>query len=45
VAHLCPRTNVIGAASRVRHTPAQAIHRFFDENGYYRVTTPIILRL
>src|SRR5258708_15537436 len=28
VAHLRPRTNVIGAATRVRHTLAQAIHRF-----------------
>jgi asparaginyl-tRNA synthetase len=42
VAHLRPRTNVIGAATRVRHTLAQAIHRFFDENGYFWVNTPII---
>src|SRR6186997_509277 len=42
VAHLRPRTNVIGAATRVRHSLAQAIHRFFDENGYYWVNTPII---
>jgi asparaginyl-tRNA synthetase len=42
VAHLRPRTNVIGAATRVRHTLAQAIHRFFDENGYLWVNTPII---
>src|SRR5712692_5819528 len=34
VAHLRPRTNVIAAATRVRHTLAQAIHRFFDENGF-----------
>jgi asparaginyl-tRNA synthetase len=34
VAHLRPRTNVIGAATRVRHTLAQAIHRFFDDNGF-----------
>ena len=31
VAHLRPRTNVIGAVTRVRHTIAKAIHRFFDE--------------
>jgi asparaginyl-tRNA synthetase len=31
VAHLRPRTNVIGAATRVRHTLAKAIHRFFGE--------------
>ena len=42
VAHLRPRTNVIGAATRVRHTLAQAIHRFFDQNGFYWVNTPII---
>src|ERR1700681_2741282 len=35
VAHLRPRTNVIGAATRVRHTLAQAIHRFFDDNGLF----------
>src|ERR1700739_592383 len=37
-----PRTNVIGAATRVRHTLAKAIHRFFDENGFFWVNTPII---
>jgi asparaginyl-tRNA synthetase len=42
VAHLRPRTNVIGAVTRVRHTIAQAIHRFFDENGFFWVNTPII---
>jgi asparaginyl-tRNA synthetase len=42
VAHLRPRTNVIGAATRVRHTLARAIHRFFDENGFFWVNTPII---
>ncbi len=42
VAHLRPRTNVIGAASRVRHTLAMAIHRFFDEDGFLWVNTPII---
>src|SRR6266849_5600649 len=42
VAHLRPRTNVIAAATRVRRTLAQAIHRFFDENGFFWVNTPII---
>src|SRR6187431_226249 len=42
VAHLRPRTNVIAAATRVRHTLAQAIHRFFDENGFFWINTPII---
>ncbi len=42
VAHLRPRTNLFGAVSRVRHTIAQAIHRYFDQNGYFWVNTPII---
>jgi asparaginyl-tRNA synthetase len=42
VAHLRPRTNVISAATRVRHTLAQAIHRFFDERDFFWVNTPII---
>jgi asparaginyl-tRNA synthetase len=42
VAHLRSRTNVIGACSRVRHTLAMAIHRFFHERGFLWVNTPII---
>jgi len=42
VAHLRPRTNLFGAVARVRHTIASAIHRYFDENGYFWVNTPII---
>ncbi len=42
VAHLRPRTNVIAAATRVRHTIAQAIHRFFHERGFFWINTPII---
>jgi asparaginyl-tRNA synthetase len=42
VAHLRPRTNVIGATTRVRHTIAQAIHRFFSEREFLWVNTPII---
>ena len=42
VAHLRSRTNVMGAVTRVRHTIAQAIHRFFDEQGFFWVNTPII---
>src|ERR1700686_4463875 len=42
VAHLRPRTNVIAAATRVRHTLARAIHGFFDDNGFFWVNTPII---
>jgi asparaginyl-tRNA synthetase len=42
VAHLRPRTNLIGAVTRVRHCLAQAIHRFFHERGFYWIHTPII---
>ena len=42
VAHLRPRTNLFGAVTRIRHTMAMAIHRFFHEEGFYWVNTPII---
>ena len=42
VAHLRPRTNTISAITRVRHYLAQAIHRFFDDNGFILVNTPLI---
>ncbi len=42
VAHLRPRTNTFGAIARVRHTLSQAVHRFFDERGFYWIHTPII---
>ncbi|CAJ0991502.1 asparagine--tRNA ligase [Pantoea sp. Nvir] len=45
MAHLRPRTNLIGAVARVRHTLAQALHRFFHENGYFWVSTPLITAL
>ncbi len=42
VAHLRPRTNTFGAIARVRHNIAQAVHRYFDEQGFFWVNTPII---
>lgn len=42
IAHLRPRTNIIGAAMRVRNTLAYAIHSFFQENGFVYVNTPLI---
>ncbi|SDK14411.1 asparagine--tRNA ligase [Microbulbifer yueqingensis] len=41
-AHLRPRTNVGGAVARVRNCIAQAIHRFFHEEGFNWIHTPII---
>ena len=42
VAHLRARTNVIGAAARVRSCVAAAIHRFFHQHGFLWINTPII---
>ena len=42
IAHLRPRTNTFGAIARIRNTAAQAIHRFFHEQGFVWVNTPII---
>jgi len=42
VAHLRPRTNLFGAVTRIRHTMSQAVHRFFHEQGFYWISTPII---
>ncbi len=41
-AHLRPRTNIIGAVTRVRNTLAQAVHRFFHERGFLWIHTPIL---
>ncbi|NND81641.1 MAG: asparagine--tRNA ligase [Gammaproteobacteria bacterium] len=41
-AHLRPRTNAIGAVTRVRNTLANAIHNYFYDNGYHWINTPII---
>ena len=41
-AHLRPRTNLIGAVTRVRNCLGQAIHRFFHEQGFVWVSTPLI---
>src|SRR6478609_70393 len=42
VAHLRPRTNVIGAVTRVRDAIAHAIHGFFHDHGFLWIGTPII---
>lgn len=42
ICHLRPRTNTFGAVSRVRSAAAMAVHRFFQDRGFYYVHTPII---
>ena len=40
--HLRPRTNLFSAVFRVRSVAAQILHRFFHENGFVYVHTPLI---
>ncbi|MCR9141116.1 MAG: asparagine--tRNA ligase [bacterium] len=42
IAHLRPRTNTFGAVFRLRNAISFAIHKFFQENGFYYIHTPII---
>lgn len=42
IAHLRPRTNTIGAVTRVRNALAYATHRFFQDRGFLYIHTPII---
>ena len=42
IAHLRPRTNTFGAVFRIRHAMAFAIHKYFNDNGFYYLHTPII---
>ena len=41
-AHLRVRTNAFGAIMRVRSTLAYAVHKYFQDNGFFYVNTPII---
>ncbi len=42
ISHLRPRTNLFRAINRVRSTAAQAVHRFFEEEGFQYIHTPIL---
>ncbi len=42
IAHLRPRTNTIGAVARVRNALSYATHKFFQEQGFLYLHTPII---
>lgn len=41
-AHLRLRTNTFGAVFRIRHNLAFAIHKFFNEHGFFYLNTPLI---
>ncbi|QJW92263.1 asparagine--tRNA ligase [Spirosoma taeanense] len=42
IAHLRPRTNTFSAILRIRHALAFAVHKYFNDNGFYYLNTPII---
>ncbi|MDR0711982.1 MAG: asparagine--tRNA ligase [Prevotellaceae bacterium] len=42
VAHLRPRTNTFGAVLRLRHAMAYAIHKYFNDKGFFYLHTPIV---
>jgi asparaginyl-tRNA synthetase len=42
IAHLRSRTNTFGAVMRVRHAMAFAVHKFFNDKGFFYIHTPII---
>jgi len=42
IAHLRPRTNTIGAVTRVRHAASRALINYFEEEGFVQVHTPVI---
>lgn len=42
IAHLRPRTNTFGAVLRIRHAMSFAIHKYFNDHGFFYLHTPII---
>jgi len=42
IAHLRPRTNTFGAVLRIRHAMAFAIHKYFNDHGFFYLHTPVI---
>ena len=41
-AHLRMRTNTFGAVFRIRHNLAFAVHKFFNDKGFFYLNTPLI---
>ena len=42
IAYLRPRTNTFGAVLRIRHAMAYAIHKYFNDHGFFYLHTPLI---
>lgn len=42
IAHLRPRTNTFGAIFRIRHAMAFAVHKYFNDNGFFYLHSPVV---
>ena len=42
IAHLRPRTNTFSAILRIRHALAFAVHKYYNDNGFFYLHTPIV---
>ncbi len=42
ISHLRPRTNTFGAVNRIRSKLSYAIHKYYQERGFYYIQTPLI---
>ncbi len=42
IAHFRSRTNTFGAVMRIRHAMAFAVHKFFNDKGFFYIHTPVI---
>lgn len=42
IAYLRPRTNTFGAVFRMRHHMSYAIHKYFNDRGFFYFHTPVI---
>ncbi len=42
IAHLRPRTNTFGAVFRIRHHMSFAIHKYFNDRGFFYLHSPVI---
>ncbi len=42
IAHLRPRTNTFGAVFRIRHHMSFAVHKFFNDRGFFYLHSPVI---
>jgi asparaginyl-tRNA synthetase len=44
IAHLRPRTNTFGCMNRIRSKISYAVHKFYQERGFYYIHSPVITK-